>query len=235
MRSMRVVLEPAPGARIVADHLPGDAPALVFLHGLVSVRRGEKSTALFDLAARTGRAAWRFDFRGHGESSGVLHDTTLTELIADARSVLEASGPAFLVGSSLGGLVAAWTAARHPEFVRGLVLLAPALRFLPRLIARSRADGTIVLDHGVGELRFSERVRADLERHDETEMAAAIRPPVFVAHGALDDTVPVDASRDFLARVPHARKLLWVVPDGDHRLNRPITAILRRAARFHGF
>src|SRR5690606_7892817 len=157
MRSMRVVLEPAPGARIVADHLPGDAPALVFLHGLVSVRRGEKSTALFDLAARTGRAAWRFDFRGHGESSGVLHDTTLTELIADARSVLEASGPAFLVGSSLGGLVAAWTAARHPEFVRGLVLLAPALRFLPRLIARSRADGTIVLDHGVGELRFSER------------------------------------------------------------------------------
>src|SRR5690606_41376201 len=120
-------------------------------------RRRAPSPPLSAIAARTGRAAWRFAFRGHGEPGGVLHDTTLTELIADARCALEASGPAFLVGSSLGGLVAAWTAARHPEFVRRLVLLAPAFRFLPRLIARSRAAGSIVLDHGVDELPFSDR------------------------------------------------------------------------------
>ncbi len=228
-----VRLSPEPGATIVADRLSGEPPALVFLHGLTSVRVGEKSTALFAFARERGRAAWRFDFRGHGDSSGALDKTTLRELIADTRTVLEQSGPAQLVGSSLGGLVAAWTAAIHPELVLGLTLLAPAFRFLPRLRARLTSDGLLALPHGEAELHFGPEVLEDFARHDEAEMATRVRAPVLVVHGALDDTVPVDASEEWLARVPSVRTELWVIEDGDHRLNQEIGEILSRAAAFH--
>jgi pimeloyl-ACP methyl ester carboxylesterase len=229
-----IVLESEPGARLVADHLPGEAPALVFLHGLTSVRVGEKSSILFAEARHLGRAAWRFDFRGHGASSGELATTTLGALIADTRAVLEQAGPAVLIGSSLGGLVAAWTAARHPALVLGLSLLAPAFRFLPRLRAKLDPAGRLVLPHSGGVLEFSPRVLEDFEEHDEEEMARAIRQPTQVFHGRLDDTVPVDASEEFLARIGSARKELLVLGDGDHRLNREFPALLRRALTFHG-
>lgn len=226
-------LAPAPGARIAVDHLPGRGTPLVFLHGLTSVRVGEKSTRLFEHAAATGADAWRFDFRGHGASSGELPDTTLSELVADARVVLEHAGRSLLIGSSLGGLVAAWTAARHPELVAGLVLLAPALRFLPRLRGRMDDDGAIHLPHEGRVLRFSRRVLEDLEQHDETAMARAVRQPTIVFHGALDDTVPLAASVEFVERLGAAAKELVVLEGGDHRLNREFGEILARGLAFH--
>lgn len=224
---------PARGERIVADRLAGSSPAWLYLHGLTSTRIGDKSDALFDFARTRGEAAWRFDMRGHGASSGTLTDTTLGELVDDTRCVLREAGPSILFGSSLGGLVGAWTAALAPESIVGLVLLAPALQFLERLRARIGATGRLILPHGGGELEFSQRVLDDFASHDEDVMARAIDVPTLVVHGELDDTVPVEASERFVAALAARRKELWVIGGGDHRLNAPIGAILERAAHFH--
>jgi pimeloyl-ACP methyl ester carboxylesterase len=237
-----LTLRSADGSELVADHLPGSAPPLLFLHGLRSVRVGEKSTALFRFAAARSRAAWRFDFRGHGDSGGRLEDIPLSGHIADTGLVLERSGPAHLIGSSMGGLVAAWTAARHPERVLSLTLLAPAFRFLERHQAAAEgptSDDSTELQHGHddGPLRLSAELLADLRSHDERRLAHALRCPLLVAHGELDDVVPVDAARRFVEELPPdgpAREF-WMLRGEDHRLNRPIAAILDRAATFHGF
>ena len=233
IREALAIPHPTAGARVVADQLVGGGPDLVFLHGLVSVRVGEKSTALFAHAARHRLGAWRFDFRGHGDSSGELADTSLSDLVTDAAAVLDASGPAHLVGSSLGGLVAAWTAARRPDRVLSLTLLAPAFRFLERLIARSDADGNVHLDHTAGVLRFGPNVLADFREHDEADLARRIRCPVLTFHGEHDDVVPIAASREFHTRLRGVRHDLRTVRDGDHRLNLPIRAILEEARTFH--
>ncbi|MFO1053878.1 MAG: alpha/beta hydrolase [Planctomycetota bacterium] len=227
-----LTLTPAPGVRLVADHLPGRRPGVVYLHGLTSVRRGEKSEAVFARARARGMEAWRFDMRGHGESSGTLSTTTLTDLVDDTTAVLRDIGPAFLFGSSLGGLVAAWTTTGRPQAVAGLLLLAPALRFLPRLRARLDDSGRLTLPHGGGVLEFGPEVLADFESHDESLLGPSLSCPVLCVHGALDDTVPVDCSRDLLARIPHRRKKLVVFDEGDHRLNREIGTILDEADRF---
>ncbi len=231
----RITLSPAPGRAIAAERLRGARAAFVWLHGLTSVRDGEKSRALFALARQLDHAAWRFDFRGHGESTGTLSDTTLSELVDDTRAVLDLAGPAWLIGSSLGGLVAAWTAARHPRSVLGLVLIAPALRFLPRLRARLDSGDVPTFTHASGTIRFTPRVLDDFAAHDEAELAAALHQPTLIAHGEHDDTVPVTASEEFVARIPHARKRLLVLAGGDHRLNREIDAILLAAREFHGW
>ena len=98
-----VELTPTPGVSIMADVMAGSSPAYVYLHGMSSTRSSEKSDALYERARSRGRAFARFDFRGHGDSSGSMTDLTLTELIEDTTTVLRHMGPCLLVGSSLGG------------------------------------------------------------------------------------------------------------------------------------
>ena len=224
-------LEPAPGHRIVVDHLPGSGPCTVFLHGLASTRVGAKSEALLAWSRTQGRAFARFDFRGHGDSTGVLGRVTLTEKIEDARTVLENLGPSLLVGSSMGGMIAAWLAARRPDLVRGLALLAPAFGFVDRL--RHLAEGDVFVVRGQShEIPVEQSVLEDAATYDELTLAGLLSMPVFIVHGALDDTVPVAVSRSLYDALAHDRKELWVVPRGDHRLNDSIDAILARIDSF---
>ncbi|HUE31238.1 MAG TPA: YqiA/YcfP family alpha/beta fold hydrolase, partial [Verrucomicrobiae bacterium] len=53
---------------------------------------------------------------------------TVTGMLATVEAIL-ARGPVVLLGSSLGGYLAALAAARRPDHVPGLVLFAPAFGF----------------------------------------------------------------------------------------------------------
>jgi dipeptidyl aminopeptidase/acylaminoacyl peptidase len=55
---------------------------------------------------------------------------------------------------------------------------------------------------------------------------------VFVAHGTHDELVPTQLSESFFAALPHDQRELWVVPNGNHRLNREIADILARMDAF---
>jgi pimeloyl-ACP methyl ester carboxylesterase len=220
-------LAPAPGERIELDVLAGTSPCYLFLHGLGSARTGEKSTALLAHARSKGRAFCRFDFRGHGGSSGRLGHSTISELIDDGSTVLELIGPSILFGSSLGGLVSAFLAARHPELVRGLVLLSPAFGFLHRMDRRLDAQGRMFTSEGTG-FRVEPRVLADAAALDEASLPRRIQAPLLLVHGTADDVVPPQLSERFFAEVPHDRKAFWLVPDGDHRLNKEVGEVLTR-------
>ena len=227
-----VSLTPAPGFRVAADILRGREPALVYLHGLSSLRVGTKSDALLRRAQRLGLGYARFDFRGHGESAGDIGELTMTELVEDGLCVLREMGPAILVGSSLGGLVAAWVTARCPELVRGLVLLSPALGFLAFIAGHAGRDELPLTTSDGSELVISRRAIEDAARWNEAELAAQISVPTLVVHGKLDDTVPYQLSQQLHDRIPHDDKSLWLIEDGDHRLSDPVEAIYDRMEEF---
>jgi len=206
------------GDTVRGDALAGDEPGYLYLHGLGSVRQGEKSNSLLVHARTCGRAFLRVDQRGHGASTGQIGEVTIGELITDLQRVLERTGPRRIVGSSLGGLVAAFAAAARPELVAGLCLMAPALGFLTDLERHLDADGKLWTSNGIG-FRVSARVLADARRLEERHLPEQLSMPVLLVHGTADTVVSQQNSERFFRAIPHAAKELWLVPDGDHRLN----------------
>ena len=125
------------GASIAWRHVAGAGPTVVWLGGFRSDMAGTKAQALADWALASGRAYVRFDYFGHGESSGDFADGTITRWREDALAVLDelVDGQAVLVGSSMGGWISCLVAAAVPERIKALVLIAPAPDFTEKLMA----------------------------------------------------------------------------------------------------
>jgi len=143
--------------------------------------------------------------------------------------------PIILIGSSLGGYLAALYAARHPEVDR-LVLLAPAFDFHrlwttqlgpERLAAWKEADVIRVFHYAAGrELPL---------RHEFLDDASHFEPfpdfcqPAFIFHGNQDDVVPFIYSSKFVEA--HANARLVRVESG-HELTDVLDEIWRRSQEF---
>ena len=111
----------------------GDERTALLMHGLTAHR----GLVLMG-SRRLQREGWTviaFDARGHGKSGPAPpgSDYGYGRLIEDAGAILErfASGPAVLIGASMGAHTAAGLAMEHPELCRAMVLLTPAWRGTP--------------------------------------------------------------------------------------------------------
>lgn len=121
-----------PLGREIAYHLTeGDAPGVVFLGGLKSDMQGTKATHLEAWARARGQAFLRFDYSGHGESSGTFEEGCIGDWAEDAEAAISTltNGRQVLVGSSMGGWISLLLAKRIPERMAGLVTIAAAPDF----------------------------------------------------------------------------------------------------------
>src|SRR5436190_7564665 len=136
MNEISEVLTAADGASLAFRKIDGPGPAVVWLGGFNSDMTGTKAQALADWAAARGQGYVRFDYFGHGASSGDFAEGTITRWREDALTVIDqlTVGPLVLVGSSMGGWIACLAAMARPQRVAGMVLIAPAADFTERLI-----------------------------------------------------------------------------------------------------
>src|SRR3712207_1701170 len=107
--------------RIAVLVRPGAGPTVFWLGGFRSDMRATKAEALDHWAEATGRAFVRFDYSGHGESSGAFEEGTISRWLEDGLAVVETfvRQRPILIGSSMGAWLALLTsralAARRPE------------------------------------------------------------------------------------------------------------------------
>jgi pimeloyl-ACP methyl ester carboxylesterase len=98
---------------------------------------------------------------------------------------------------------------------------------------RQRLDAQGRMQTSEGKQFFvHERALLDAATHDEDSLPHKLPMPVFVAHGTHDELVPTRLSESFFAALPFGHKELWVVPNGNHRLNQEIGDILARMEAF---
>lgn len=117
--------------RLAYDQTLGQGPGVVFLGGFKSDKEGTKAVYLEEWAQRRGRAFLRFDYSGHGASSGDFTDGCIGDWFEDAAAIIAAltDGPQILVGSSMGGWIALLVARAIPQKIAGLVTIAAAPDF----------------------------------------------------------------------------------------------------------
>jgi pimeloyl-ACP methyl ester carboxylesterase len=228
-------LAQADGEAIAWRRVAGAGPTLVWLGGFRSDMAGTKAQALAEWATGAGRACVRFDYLGHGESSGDFGAKgTITRWREDALAVIDrlTEGPLVLVGSSMGGWIACLAAMARPERVAAMVLIAPASDFTEKLMAPNiPPEGREALDRDGVWLRPSlygdpyPITRMLLEDGARWSILGSepvpIEVPVRILQGAEDPDVPWAHALELAQQLKSQDVVFTLIKDGDHRLSRP--------------
>jgi pimeloyl-ACP methyl ester carboxylesterase len=224
---------PRPGGATIAYHrLAGSAPGVVFLGGFRSDMTGAKALFLEDFCRRRGCAFVRFDYFGHGSSSGDVSLGTIGRWAEDATAVLDSltEGRQILVGSSMGGWIMLLAALARTERVHALVGIAAAPDFTedllwPRLTEAQRRElretGALILPSEYDPAGYTFRLELfkDGKRHLVMREPIALDCPVRLLHGMRDDSVPWQTSLSLAERLDSRDVAVSLVKDGDHRLS----------------
>lgn len=230
--------------RTILDHggeldLPGGPDAALVLHGLTG-----STFEVHPIAARLHAAGLRVlapVMAGHGGAPEALRGLPWTEWVAKAARDLDrllGARRTFVVGASMGGLVACALAHDRPAQVNGLVLLAPALELtfpgrLAALLGRAGPLRRWILAKGgfdVADREMRHRNRgltavpvgavaqlARLSRHVE-RVLPAIFAPALVLVGAHDHTVTERGARRLAAALGSGPAAVRVLPASAHLL-----------------
>ncbi len=126
----RVVELPGRGEIFVRERLGSPSqPTILLLHGWTASADLNWFRA-YEAVAAQGRLL-AVDHRGHGRGMRSEQRFTLEDAADDAAALLRTlgTGPAIVVGYSMGGPIAALLWQRHPDLVAGLVFEATALEW----------------------------------------------------------------------------------------------------------
>jgi len=210
----------------------------LFLHGLLSDAAGDKSMTLWNEAQACQRSWVRFDMRAHGQSDGTFDEFTLSRALEDTRAVLDLfpNRPKILVGSSMGGWVAAQLASEAGLSIAGAVLIAPAFSFMEQLFQSLDASqqrqwtkqGFWTFEGAGLEEGFSLSYDAlvDSRQYDLLGQPIQYNCPIRILHGKLDDVVPPTQSLKFMQHVPKTTDIeVDLLGKADHRLTGHIHCI----------
>jgi pimeloyl-ACP methyl ester carboxylesterase len=222
------------GGTIAYHALAGKSPGVVFLGGFMSDMTGTKATALEESCREAGRAFVRFDYFGHGQSSGAFIDGAIGRWKDDALAVLDeaTSGSQVLVGSSMGGWIMLLAALARRERVAGLVGVAPAADFTRALMWPGYNDEireTLKRDGVYHEpSEYSEEPYAitlklieEGDNHLIMEDGIDLECPVRLLHGMKDPDVPWRHSLKLIEALKSGDVTLSLSKEGDHRLSEP--------------
>jgi pimeloyl-ACP methyl ester carboxylesterase len=223
------------GATIAYRRSSGKSPGVVFCGGFKSDMTGTKATALEAHCQGVGRAYMRFDYFGHGESSGDFIAGTIGRWAEDTVAVLDrlTDGSQVLVGSSMGGWLMLLAALARPERIAALVGIAPAADFTQALMAPSLSDAAkaALANDGIWQrpsqyspdpYPITARLIEEGRRHLLLDKPIPFRGPVRILHGMQDPDVPWRHSLKLIEALASTDVTLTLVKDGDHRLSEPV-------------
>ena len=196
----------------------GDSLA-VLGHGVTGNKDRPFVKALAEGLSAAGISALRLSFSGNGRSGGRFQDCTVSKEVADLGAVLDAVGDRRVgyVGHSMGGAVGVIRASED-ERLRWLVSLAGMVH--TQAFAQ-REFGDVVPGSGFmwedEDCPLSQVFMDDMAAISTVaDRGAAIGVPWLLVHGSEDDVVPLEDSRDIVARAGEPKRRLLEIEGADH-------------------
>ncbi len=209
---------------------------IVYLHGFASSPQSTKAQ-FFGRKFRDAGVPFEAPEldRGHFENltiSGQL------EAVHEAVTTARTPGPVILMGSSLGGYLAALYAGQHARSVEKLVLLAPAFQFLerwrkrlsPEDLSRWQQQGWATIYHygTKTERRLGHQFLEDGQKYPA---APEFHQKALILHGKNDQVVPAEISCEYARQHDRTRLVLL---DSGHELTNVLDELWRETVAFLG-
>lgn len=224
-----------PEGRHIAYHRTrGRGPTVVFLGGFKSDMQGSKAVHLQAWAEARGQSFLRFDYSGHGESSGAFLDGAIGDWAEDAHAALEAltEGPLILVGSSMGGWISLLMTRKLSHRIKGLVGIAAAPDFTedsmwaalgPQERAALASEGQVQLpsDYAPEPYIITRRL---IENGRENLVLRSPLPlpfPTRFLQGTADEDVSTQTALRLLDHAEGSDIRLTLLRGADHRFSTP--------------
>lgn len=218
--------------KLAYHYQEGAGPTVVFFPGFMSDMEGSKALALAEDCHSRGQAYVRFDYSGHGQSSGAFIDGTIGAWVADALAIIDqvTTGELILVGSSMGGWIGLLCALARKDRVRGFVGLAAAPDFTKELCwdrysdeikATLERDGVYyeACDYGDDPYPMTLTLLKEGNDHLLLDKAIELECPVRLIQGMQDPDVPPVTAQRISDRLTSDDVVITYIKNGDHRLS----------------
>ncbi|MCK8823868.1 alpha/beta hydrolase [Fuchsiella alkaliacetigena] len=208
-------------------------PAVIICHGFKGDKVGPHRifVKMARKLAEKGIVAFRFDFRGSGDSKGSFKETKISSQIEDGLEAIKFvskleqvnSSRLALLGFSLGGLIASCVAARSTG-VKFLVLWSAIADLEEVFTAKSSAENLASLNEqgymDLGGLKLGANFVEELEQIEPLAEIEEYQGSAFIIHGSEDQVVPVKHSEEYydLFSAQNCRK--HIVLGADHTYNK---------------
>jgi pimeloyl-ACP methyl ester carboxylesterase len=223
-----------------------------WLGGYKSDMTGTKAEAIAALARETRRPSLRFDYSGHGQSSGLFIDGTISQWLDQSVHMFakHTHDKCVVIGSSMGGWLAMLLVKKLQDVnfaiaqrIAGLVLIAPAADMTTELMWKDMppAQRREIEERGVihrpsdygDSLPITARLLEDGVSHLILKSGLDAICPVRILQGDADPDVPSQHAWKVYESIKSNDVTFTLIKGGDHRLSTPGNLALIRETALH--
>jgi pimeloyl-ACP methyl ester carboxylesterase len=175
----------------------------------------------------------KFEYSGHGKSTGKFIKGNVSKWTNDAKQLIEAKVKKdkilIFVGSSMGSWIALNLFQNFKKQIKGFIGIASAPQFLEELMWKKfskKIKKTIMskkiyhLDHGGFVYPITKQLIFDGRKNKVLNNKINLKIPMVLFHGANDEVVPINFSKKILKICKQSKKKLFKIKNGDHSLSR---------------
>ena len=212
---------------------PKNNLGIIWFSGLNSDMNGTKVSKLSSYTQQNNINFCKFDYFGHGKSSGDIEDGIISKWLENGLSVIDniCNGHLILVGSSMGAWLALLCSLQRKKRIKGIVLLAPAVDMTERLMWDEFTSIEKIEFESYGSVKryskkydsnyiITEKLIIDGRNHLLLNDRIKVNFPVRIIHGMLDEAVPWQLSLDIGRRIKSQNIKTLLIKDADHSLSR---------------
>ncbi len=205
---------------------------VVFFHGFMSDMLGAKPSAIQKFCIKHKLNFLKFEYSGHGKSSGKFIDGNISIWTNDARQLIKSkikkNSSLIFIGSSMGSWIALNLISKFKKQIKAFIGIASAPEFLERLMwkkfdtkTKKEIKNKKVYYFNNGGFTYPLTKQLILDgRKNKIFKKIYTKIPITLFHGSNDKVVPLSFSKKIIKIFKKSKKKLIIVKNGDHSLSR---------------
>ncbi len=206
---------------------------VVFFHGFMSDMLGKKPLALQRICRKLKVNFLKFEYSGHGSSSGKFINGNISKWTSDAKNLIKSktknSKKFIFIGSSMGSWIALNLLSTFKKKLKGFIGIASAPEFLEELMWKKfnkEIKKTILtkkiyyLKNGNYNYPLTKQLIFDGRKNRVLKNKINLKIPIVLLHGLKDDVVPFKFSKKIFKMFKKSKRKLIKINNGDHSLSR---------------